>query len=44
ESRNVQKGTTTFEIDNTKIQESGMYFYEVEIAGQRAHHKMLRID
>ena len=44
ESRKVQKGTTTFEIDNTKIQESGMYFYEVEIAGQRAHHKMLRVD
>jgi len=44
ESRNVEKGITTFDIDNTKIQESGMYFYEVEIAGQRAHHKMLRVD
>ena len=44
ESRNVVKGTTTFEIDNNKIQESGMYFYEIEIAGQRAHQKMLRVD
>lgn len=44
ETRQVAQGTTTFTIDNNKVPESGMYFYEVEAAGQRAHHKMLRVD
>ncbi len=44
ETRTVEKGIQKFEIDSEKVLEAGMYFYEVQAAGQRAHQKMLRVD
>ncbi|MEL6123495.1 MAG: dockerin type I domain-containing protein, partial [Bacteroidota bacterium] len=44
ESRVVTEGTQTFTIDQEKIADSGIYFYEIEAGDQRVYQKMLRVN
>ena len=44
ESRWVEKGSTIFSISQDDISQVGLYFYEVEIGGHAARHKMIKVN
>ncbi len=44
ESRVVDRGTQTFTISSDQVNQSGLYFYEVEVGGLIAREKMIRVN
>lgn len=44
ESRWVEKGSTIFRISQEDVSQVGLYFYEVEIGGHVARHKMIKVN
>ena len=44
ESRWVEKGSTIFRVSQEDIGQIGLYFYEVEIGGHIARHKMIKVN
>ena len=44
EARKVEKGILTFSINQEDVPQSGLFFYEVELNGQVARQKMIRVN